>query len=141
MSSGNQHMVVMTLRFSKLTHAIPTVKIPSTHLATISLDHWLLRFCIPIYVLVDRGIQVVGRFFSTICSFKELEELTTTAHFCKQTVRSGDITTHQSRDCAIMFNLFGKISNIRRIGTHTYSLSSMLVTRRRIVLRESLPSL
>lgn len=46
--SGNQWIVVMTNRFSKLAREITTTKTTATTVATIFLEHWVSNFGLPV---------------------------------------------------------------------------------------------
>lgn len=57
-TSDNQHVVIATGRYSKLTRATRWGEIASTHLATVFLYTWIPPNGIPSYVLTDNGPPV-----------------------------------------------------------------------------------
>lgn len=75
----NQYAIEMS-DSSKLTRAVPTAKTSATQVANIILEHWIVPFDIPSYVLPDHGPQFVSKFFATICGFLDVRHLTTTAY-------------------------------------------------------------
>ena len=77
---GNQFVVVLTDRYSKLTRAIPTGKTTATTVATIFVDHWVIPYGIPNYVLTDNGPQFVAKFFASVCLALGVKHVTTTAY-------------------------------------------------------------
>lgn len=54
-TTGNQQVIMMTERFSKLTVAILTTKINSMQIATVILKNWIVQNGIPSYILTDNG--------------------------------------------------------------------------------------
>lgn len=77
---GNQYIVMITDKYSKLTRAIPNSKILSTHMSNIFLDHWIIPFGIPSYLLTDNGPQIVRKLFATVCGSLVVKHVTTTAY-------------------------------------------------------------
>lgn len=54
-TSGNQHVVYMMDRYSKITHAIPTGKVTSEPLAALFLDNLVIQNANPNFVLADNA--------------------------------------------------------------------------------------
>lgn len=64
---GNQFVVVMTNRFSKLTEAIWTTKTTATTVATIFINDWVANYGIPSKIMTDNSPQLTSKFFQEIC--------------------------------------------------------------------------
>lgn len=77
---GNQYVVIITDRYSKLTRAIKTSKTAAAHMANIFLDHWIVSFDISSYLLTDNGTRFRSKFFASICGYLGVKHLTTTAY-------------------------------------------------------------
>lgn len=71
---------MITDRYTELTRAIPVTNTTVPHVAAICLDHWIMPFGIPTYLLTDNGSQIVGKFFATLCAFLGTKHLSTTAY-------------------------------------------------------------
>lgn len=82
-----QYVLVMTDRYSKLTQPVPAAKTSATQVKNIFLDHSIIPFGIPNYVLTDNGPQLINKIFATICGYLGVKHLTTTAYRLKPTVR------------------------------------------------------
>lgn len=89
--SSNQHLDILTSRYSKVTHAVPTANITAVHLLPVLLDHSVLWYSIPVYTLNNNAPQLVREISMT---------------------KSGNITAHSSSDCIIMFKKSKKLGNI-----------------------------
>lgn len=50
---GNQHILVIKSRCSRLTRAVLILRMIATHIANMSMYHWLIPYCIPTYLLPD----------------------------------------------------------------------------------------
>lgn len=87
-TSGNQHVDIVTSRYSKLTCAISTRKITSTPFENIFLDNRILPCGISSSVLTESGPQVVSKFFRMFCFLLGVKKLRTTAYHSKRTVKS-----------------------------------------------------
>lgn len=76
----NQYVFVLTELFSKLSREVVVTKTKATHIATISLDCWVIPYGIPSYVLTDIGPQIVAMFLASICAFLGIKKLTSTSY-------------------------------------------------------------
>lgn len=79
-TKGNQNVLVITARYSKLTRAVPLTKTTANHVATAFLENWVISYEIPNYLLTDNGLQFVAKFFAAICLYMGLNQVTTTAY-------------------------------------------------------------
>lgn len=79
-ANGNQYIIVMTDRFSKLTKALPTAKTTATTVATTSLEHWVANFGILSKVVTDNGPQFTSKFFAALCTQLGIKAMTTTEY-------------------------------------------------------------
>lgn len=80
LTQGKQHVVVITDSYSKLTRASPTSKTLLTTMKNVSLNHWIVCFCIPSYLLTDNGPKFIIKFFVSICGYLDMKHLTTTKY-------------------------------------------------------------
>lgn len=62
-SKGNQFVWVMTDCYSKLERAVLTSTKTAVHAASMFMDHWIIPYGIPDYVLADNETQFIGNFF------------------------------------------------------------------------------
>jgi len=67
-AAGNEHLLVIVYRFSKMTRAIPLDWIDAETIAAASLDCWVAAYGPPATVLSDNGPQFRSRFFEGVCS-------------------------------------------------------------------------
>lgn len=82
-TNGNQFVVIMTDRYSKLPRGVPTYNSCAMHIATIFYDYCIVSYGIRVYYLTSNGTQLVSKFFKTIGNFLGLKHRTTTAYHCK----------------------------------------------------------
>lgn len=68
---------MITDRYSKLTSATPTFKTISAQMANLFLDHCIVSFDIPSYLLTNNGTLLVNKFLSCISGYPGLKQLTT----------------------------------------------------------------
>lgn len=61
--SDSQLVIIITDRYSKMTHAILTTKILSTHVAEIIPDNCFMPYLIPDIILSDNGQHVLSKIF------------------------------------------------------------------------------
>lgn len=59
--NGNQFVLIMPDRYSKLTRSKPTSKTSAMHIASIFFDIWIVPFEIPAHLLTDNGTQILSR--------------------------------------------------------------------------------
>lgn len=74
----NQHVLIISDAYSKLTRAIPTYMMTSAHIANLFLDHWIFPFGKPAYSLTDNGPQFVCKCLSSISGYLGLKHLANT---------------------------------------------------------------
>lgn len=77
---GNQDVLVMTDRYSKLTKAVPTSKTTASHIVSLSMDNRIMQSDIKTHVLAGNRTQFVGKFFKSLCAFSGTKHLTIPAH-------------------------------------------------------------
>lgn len=66
--SGNKYKEVMTDRYSKLTRVIPTKRKTATDVVLIFVDHWVIPYGIPRWLLTDNGPKFVQNFSTLFVS-------------------------------------------------------------------------
>jgi len=67
-AAGNEHLLVIVDRFSKMTRAIPLQRIDAETIAAAFLDNWMAAFGPSASVLSDNGPQLRSTFFQEVCS-------------------------------------------------------------------------
>jgi len=67
-ASGNEHLLVIVNRFSKMTRAIPLQRIDAQTFAAAFLDPWLAAYGPQATVSSDDGPQFRSTFFQGVCS-------------------------------------------------------------------------
>lgn len=75
----SRNRVVITNRSFKLWMTISTLRTTATHTAGLFMDHWLLPYAIPMYLLIDSEIQFLSDFVTKKCTplgFKYLTDTT-----------------------------------------------------------------
>ena len=77
---GNQHVLVITDRFSKLTRSIPLRTTTASVVANAFLDNWVYVYGVPRYVLTDNGPQFAAKFFDAVCALLGVRRYLTTAY-------------------------------------------------------------
>ncbi|CDF38306.1 unnamed protein product [Chondrus crispus] len=77
---GNQHVLVITDRFSKLTHSIPLRTTTASVVASAFLDNWVYVYGAPRYMLTDNGPQFAAKFFDAVCALLGVRPYLTTAY-------------------------------------------------------------
>ena len=66
--AGNEHLLVIVDRFSKMTRAIPLQRIDAESIAAAFLDYWVAAYGPPATVLSDNGPQFRSTYFQGVCS-------------------------------------------------------------------------
>lgn len=79
--NGNEIVTVMTDHYWRITRAILTSEKTATHVANVFLAHRIPPQGIPIYLLMGYGPQLVNTLFGSFSGFRNLNLLTTTAHY------------------------------------------------------------
>jgi len=67
-AAGNEHLLVIVDRFSKMKRAIPLQRIDAENIAAAFLDNWVAAYGPPATVLSDNGPQFRSTFFQGVCS-------------------------------------------------------------------------
>ena len=77
---GNQVVLVITDRFSKICRAIPLPNQKAVTLAEAFLNNWIYPYGAPLYLLTDNGSNLAAKFFEAVCYFLGVKHLFTTAY-------------------------------------------------------------
>lgn len=80
LKNGNLLVMVLTHWDSKMTRPIYTSKKISTNVENLFRDRWLILYIIPDHLFTDNCSEFESAFFSTLCSFPGLKNLTATAY-------------------------------------------------------------
>jgi Chromo (CHRromatin Organisation MOdifier) domain/Integrase zinc binding domain/Integrase core domain len=78
--SGNQFILVICDRFSKLVVTVPLKKITALTVAQAFCNHWVFVYGPPLKLLSDNGSQFGARFFQSCCNHLGINQLFTTAY-------------------------------------------------------------
>ena len=78
--SGNQHVLVITDRFTKLCRAIPLRNTKAVTTAKTFLEAWVYAYGPPRFLLTDNGRNFTSKFFQSICLAVGTKNLFTTAY-------------------------------------------------------------
>ena len=80
-AAGNEHLLVIVDRFSKMTRAIPLQRIDAETIAAAFLDNWVAAYGPSATMVSDDGPQVRSTFFQGVCSLLWVShEYSTTYH-------------------------------------------------------------
>ena len=80
-SRGNQYLLVMTDRYSKLTKSVPIKTTSAETVARAFTDEWALTYGPPKSLLADNGAYFNSKFFTSVCTILSVEnKFTTTYH-------------------------------------------------------------
>lgn len=77
---GNEFLLVIVDRFSKLTRAIPLGDTGAESVTAAFLDYWVAAYGPPGTILSDNGPQFRSKFFQGVCSFLGVKNLYTTTY-------------------------------------------------------------
>ena len=77
---GNQHVLVITDRFSNLTRSIQLRTTTASVVANAFLDNWVYVYGAPPYILTDNGPQFAAKFFDAVCALLGVRHYLTTAY-------------------------------------------------------------
>lgn len=72
--SGNQYLVIIIDRYSKLNGKLLATNISSTHVAHTVFKHYVIANEIPDFILSQNGQQFVSRCFITFCSYLDVKK-------------------------------------------------------------------
>lgn len=77
--NGNQLVVVMTVRYSQLTRALPSDETSSVHVENVFIDSWIVLYGILSYVLTYTEVKFTSKLFAVLCTMLRVKHQTTTA--------------------------------------------------------------
>jgi transposase InsO family protein len=77
---GNQFLLVMTDRFSKLTRTVPLRSTTAYIVAKAFCEHCVLTYGQPRHVLTDNRPQFVAKFFLAVCRELGMEKVFSSAY-------------------------------------------------------------
>jgi len=77
-AAGNEYIMVITDRFSKLVRAIPMGKVRAVNCASVLLDYWIGAYGPPDRILSDGGPQFTAQFWHQVCNLLSVEAKVTT---------------------------------------------------------------
>jgi len=78
--SGSTNILVITDRFSKLAQVTPLSSTTAPAVANAFIEHWVIPYGLPAFLLSDNGPQFVGKFFEAICLTLKVKHVATTAY-------------------------------------------------------------
>ena len=76
---GNQHVLVITGRFSKLRRSIPLRTTTASVVANAFSNNWVYVYGAPRYVLTENGPEFAAKFFDAVCALLVVRNYLTTA--------------------------------------------------------------
>ena len=79
-SKGYRFLLVMTDRFSKMTHALPLKSITALSVSHAFVNHWVLHYGPPAVVLSDNGSQFTSKLLQYLCKMLKVKNAFTTAY-------------------------------------------------------------
>ncbi len=80
-SRGNQYLLVITDRFTKLTKTVPLRGVSSAEIARAFVNEWIFNYGPPLDVLADNAKYFSSRFFLDVCRILNIHNsFTTTYH-------------------------------------------------------------
>ena len=77
---GNEHVLVITDRLSKLTRSIPLRTTTASVVENAFLYNWVYIYGAPRYVLTGNGPQFAAKFFDAVCALLGVQHYLTTAY-------------------------------------------------------------
>lgn len=77
--NDNDHIIIVTGRYRKLTRVVPMSKTTSPYIAAVMLNQWILPYGTLRIILSDNGPQFVAVFWTTVCSILCIQRKMTTA--------------------------------------------------------------
>lgn len=114
-TQGIQHISVISDCYSKLARAVPTSRTTATHVANVSIDHFLISYSISKYELADNGTQFVGKLFATVCALFGGTHIATTAYYPQRNGQAKRLKKPSSPGIGPM------LQNFKRIETPSFS--------------------
>ena len=80
-SRGNEYLLMITDRYSKLSKAVPMKTVSAAAVATAFTDEWALTYGPPTDILADNGGAFNSKFFTSVCTILNVRnKFTTTYH-------------------------------------------------------------
>lgn len=76
----NQHVIVLTDRYTRLTRTMPATTLTPTNAATVFVDNWVIPYGILTYSLTDNGPYFVSKLFRVVTACLGVKHLITTAY-------------------------------------------------------------
>lgn len=89
---GNEYLLVITDRFTKLTRTGPLRTISAMNVARAFVENWVFRYGPPIDLIADNGKQFTSKFFQSVCQILNVHNSFTTTNHPQKTVRLNDLT-------------------------------------------------
>ena len=77
---GNEYVLVITDRCTKLCRSVPLRNTKAVTVATVFLYLWAYAYGVPSYVLTDNGPQFAAKFFEAVCTMIGIKHVFTTAY-------------------------------------------------------------
>ncbi|CDF34164.1 unnamed protein product [Chondrus crispus] len=77
---GNQYILVISDRYSKLVRTVPLKKISAAHIAQAFVHYWVFVYGPPVKLLSDIGTQFTTRFFQNVCRILGIRNVFTTTY-------------------------------------------------------------
>ena len=78
---GNQYLLVISDRFTKLTKTVPLKGVSAAEVAKAFVDHWVFNYGAPKELLADNGKCFTARFFQDVCRILNVHNLFTTTYY------------------------------------------------------------
>lgn len=79
--TGNQFIVVIIARCTKLTRKIPSSKTTAPHVALVFFDKRVVLYGITAFFLTDSSLQIVNKLFETLYTFLWVKHLRSSAYY------------------------------------------------------------
>ena len=77
-AAGNEYIMLITDRFSKVVQAIPISKVRAVDCASVLLDYWIGAYGPPDRILLDGGPQFAAQIWHQVCNLLSVEAKVTT---------------------------------------------------------------
>ena len=78
--NGNQYILCMTDRYSKMSLVTPLRNITALTVAHAFCDEWIFHYGQPEFLLSDRGSQFMSNVFSAVCDTLNIRQAFTSAY-------------------------------------------------------------
>lgn len=110
-----QYVLIIMDRYSKLTRAIPTSKTTVSRLANLFLDHWIVPFGVPTYLLTDYVPKFGSKSFQSVSRKLGIKHLSATSYHPQTNGKA------QRFNKIIVTCLRHYVVNINTTGTYSYN--------------------